>query len=65
MSDFHPRSTRALKRDVSADRGGSLLQTVIALWPYIWPSDRRDLRLRVWVTMWLLLAAKIATVAVP
>src|SRR3981081_4214983 len=65
MSDFHPRSTRALKRDVSADRGASLLATVIALWPYIWPSDRRDLKMRVWVTMGLLLVAKIATMAVP
>src|SRR5712672_4757255 len=65
MTDFHPRSTRALKRDVSADGGASLLGTVVALWPYIWPSDRRDLKLRVWGTMWLLLLAKIATMAVP
>jgi ABC-type transport system involved in Fe-S cluster assembly fused permease/ATPase subunit len=65
MTDFHPRSTRALKREVSADGAASLLQTVIVLWPYIWPSDRRDLKLRVWVTMLLLLAAKIATMAVP
>jgi ABC-type transport system involved in Fe-S cluster assembly fused permease/ATPase subunit len=65
MTDFHPRSTRALKREISADGGASLLRTVIALWPYIWPVDRRDLKLRVWVTMWLLLVAKIATMAVP
>src|SRR5258708_7662499 len=65
MTDFHPRSTRALKRDVSADSAASLLRTVVVLWPYIWPSDRRDLKLRVWVTMGLLLVAKIATVAVP
>src|ERR1700682_175011 len=65
MSDFHPRSTRSLKRDISADGTTSLLQTVIALCPFIWPSDRRDLKLRVWVTMGLLLVAKIATMAVP
>src|ERR1700687_4863168 len=65
MTDFSPRSTRGLKREVSADGGASLLQTVIVLWPYIWPSDRRDLKLRVWVTMALLLVAKIATMAVP
>src|SRR5260370_29229655 len=65
MSDFHPRSTRSLKREVSADGGASLLQTVIVLWPFIWPSDRRDLKLRIWVTMGLLLLAKIATMAVP
>jgi ABC-type transport system involved in Fe-S cluster assembly fused permease/ATPase subunit len=65
MTDFSPRSTHALKREISADGTSSLLQTVIALWPYIWPSDRRDLKLRVWVTMGLLLLAKIATMAVP
>jgi ABC-type transport system involved in Fe-S cluster assembly fused permease/ATPase subunit len=66
MTDFHPRSTRALKRDVSADGGAAgLLSTVILLWPYIWPFDRRDLKLRVWMTMLLLLVAKIATMAVP
>jgi ABC-type transport system involved in Fe-S cluster assembly fused permease/ATPase subunit len=65
MTDFHPRSTRSLKRDVSTDGAASLLHTVIVLWPYIWPSDRRDLRLRIWVTMALLLLAKIATMAVP
>jgi ATP-binding cassette subfamily B protein len=65
MTDVHPRSTRALKRDVSADGAASLVRTVILLWPYIWPSDRRDLKLRVWTTMLLLLVAKIATMAVP
>ncbi|HEY4407189.1 MAG TPA: ABC transporter transmembrane domain-containing protein, partial [Xanthobacteraceae bacterium] len=54
-----------MKRDVSADGAASLLRTVVVLWPYIWPSDRRDLKLRVWVTMGLLLVAKIATMAVP
>ena len=65
MSDIHPRSTRAFKREVSADGAASLLKTVVGLWPYIWPTDRRDLRLRVWATMVLLLGAKIATIAVP
>jgi ABC-type transport system involved in Fe-S cluster assembly fused permease/ATPase subunit len=65
MTDFSPRSTRGLKREVSADGAASLLRTVVVLWPYIWPSDRRDLKLRVWVTMGLLLVAKIATMAVP
>jgi ATP-binding cassette subfamily B protein len=36
-----------------------------ALWPYIWPADRRDLKLRVLIAMVLLLAAKLATIAVP
>jgi ABC-type transport system involved in Fe-S cluster assembly fused permease/ATPase subunit len=49
---------------VSASRG-ALLATVIHLWPFIWPSDRRDLKLRVLGAMGLLLAAKLATIAVP
>ena len=51
-------------RNVSADRG-ALLTTLIHLWPYIWPSDRRDLKLRVLGAMVMLLAAKLATIAVP
>jgi len=49
---------------VTADRG-ALLRTVINLWPYIWPSDRGDLKLRVLGALVLLLAAKLATIAVP
>src|ERR1044072_5488252 len=54
-----------MKREISADRGGALFRTVVRLWPYIWPHDRRDLQRRVvWATL-LLFAAKLATVAVP
>jgi len=54
-----------MKRDVSADGGGALFRTLMRLWPYIWPSDRRDLQWRVvWSTL-LLFGAKLATVAVP
>jgi ATP-binding cassette, subfamily B, heavy metal transporter len=52
------------EQPVSADRG-ALLRTVIHLWPYIWPSDRGDLKLRVLGAMLMLLAAKLATIAVP
>ena len=45
--------------------GGSLLEIMRGLWPYIWPADRRDLKLRVAVAMLPLLAAKLATIAVP
>src|SRR2546427_11383380 len=60
-----PRSTEAFKRDVSADGGASLLVIMRGLWPYIWPADRRDLKLRVAAAMVLLLAATLATIAVP
>src|SRR5882757_946971 len=65
MSDGAFRSTRALKREISLDGGGKLLPTLIGLWPYIWPSTRRDLKGRVAIAMVLLLIAKLATIAVP
>ena len=64
MTDFHPRTTAALKREVSGE-GGSLFAIMRGLWPYIWDSDRRDLKLRVAFSLVLLLAAKLATIAVP
>ena len=35
------------------------------LWPYIWPSDRPDLKRNVMWSLVLLLLAKVATMAVP
>ena len=52
-----------MRRDVSAD-GGKLFATLSRLWPYIWPSDRKDLQRRVVVATLLLFAAKFATLAV-
>jgi ABC-type transport system involved in Fe-S cluster assembly fused permease/ATPase subunit len=43
----------------------TLLRTLVHLWPYIWPSDRRDLKLRVLAATVLLFLAKLATIAVP
>src|SRR5690349_2694795 len=65
MSDGTFRSVRALKREISTDGGGALVPTLIGLWPYIWPSGRRDLKIRVVIAMVLLLFAKLATIAVP
>jgi len=50
--------------EISADRG-SLLRTLAHLWPYIWPGDRGDLKMRVVFSMVILLAAKIVTLIVP
>src|SRR5262245_10307029 len=63
--ESHPRSTEALKREASAGSGGSVFSIRRGLWPYIWPVDRRDLKLRIAVAMLLLLAAKLANIAVP
>jgi ABC-type transport system involved in Fe-S cluster assembly fused permease/ATPase subunit len=62
MSPRHHHSSTGTP--VSAERG-ALFRTVVNLWPYIWPSDRVDLKLRVLGAMLMLLAAKLATVAVP
>ncbi len=64
MSDHHHRRPTESKSRVSANRG-ALLATLVHLWPYIWPSDRRDLKRRVIGSLALLLAAKLATIAVP
>src|SRR5207342_35623 len=64
MSDHHPRHTAESESRISAARG-ELFSTIVRLWPYIWPSDRADLKMRVVGSLLLLLAAKLATVAVP
>src|ERR1700734_270665 len=51
-------------RDVKAD-GWSLFGTLFNLWPYIWPSDRADLKARGLFATALVFAAKLATVTVP
>jgi ATP-binding cassette, subfamily B, heavy metal transporter len=61
MTEPQSRTTRP---KISADRG-ALLRTLVGLWPYIWPSDRADLKMRVVLATLLLLFAKLATVAVP
>src|SRR4030081_58416 len=43
----------------------TLIGTLVHLWPYIWPSDRVDLKMRVVWSMVLLLIAKLAPLSVP
>jgi ATP-binding cassette subfamily B protein len=53
-----PASSRSIEQ-------ATLIGTLVHLWPYIWPSDRADLKMRVVWSMVLLLLAKLATLAVP
>ena len=46
-------------------RRATLLGTLVHLWPYIWPGDRADLKMRVVWSVVLLLIAKLATLSVP
>ncbi|MBO0756385.1 MAG: ABC transporter ATP-binding protein/permease [Bradyrhizobiaceae bacterium] len=63
MNIHHGLPTRSPK-PLFAERG-VLWRTLARLWPYIWPSDRPDLKLRVVGAIALLFVAKLATVAVP
>jgi ATP-binding cassette, subfamily B, heavy metal transporter len=57
---------REFQRPVQGQREfGALFSTLVHLWPYIWPTDRRDLKARVVFATLLIFVAKLATVAVP
>ena len=54
----------AQNKTVSADAGNPL-RTLLNLWPYMWPGDRADLKMRVvWATV-MLLISKIVLLLVP
>jgi len=65
MTALHGRSAHSDEMPVVSATRGALLRTLVHLWPYIWPSERSDLKLRVLAALGLLLAAKLATIAVP
>src|ERR1700742_4711710 len=62
-TDSHSAAT-APAPDDTAQRA-TLIGTLVHLWPYIWPGDRVDLKMRVVWSVVLLLVAKVATLAVP
>ncbi|MGX9428920.1 MULTISPECIES: ABCB family ABC transporter ATP-binding protein/permease [Bradyrhizobium] len=51
--------------DANRAEKATLVGTLAHLWPYIWPGDRTDLKMRVLWSMVLLLLAKLATLSVP
>jgi ATP-binding cassette subfamily B protein len=53
-----------MKRDMPRE-GGDFRRTFVSLWPFIWPWERPDLQRRVVWSLALLVAAKLATLAVP
>jgi len=55
----------ALQQKTVSAESGKTLSTIRNLWPYMWPSERADLKMRVvWATFYLLLS-KIILLAVP
>src|ERR1700727_2651458 len=65
----HTDSSRGAREALSsADKSvaeATLIGTLAHLWPYIWPGDRVDLKMRVVWSMVLLMVAKLATLSVP
>jgi len=60
-----PGSGGALPSPQSSIEKATLFGTLVHLWPYIWPGDRADLKMRVVWSVVLLLVAKLATLTVP
>jgi ATP-binding cassette, subfamily B, heavy metal transporter len=50
-------------KTVTADKG--MLETLRNLWPYMWPSERPDLKLRVVWAAFFLVVAKLLTLLIP
>src|SRR3954467_1529853 len=63
--DLAPSDGNALHPSDSPPDKATLTRTLLHLWPYIWPGDRADLKMRVVWSMVLLLIAKLATLSVP
>jgi len=57
-------SSEDAKPFVDAGRGG-MKGTMINLWPYMWPSDRPDLKRRVLYASIFMVIGKIVTVLIP
>jgi ATP-binding cassette subfamily B protein len=56
--------TEKKKKTVSADSGNPT-ETLVNLWPYMWPADRMDLKMRVvWATVFLIIS-KFVLILVP
>src|SRR5580692_171231 len=64
-SDSFPAAEEAKPAAATSIEQATLIGTLAHLWPYIWPGDRADLKMRVVWSMVLLLIAKVATLAVP
>jgi ATP-binding cassette subfamily B protein len=66
-TDSHPQAqdAQAAPSPASPADKATLIGTLVHLWPFIWPGDRADLKMRVAWSVVLLLIAKVATLAVP
>ncbi|MBN9008361.1 MAG: ABC transporter ATP-binding protein/permease [Rhizobiales bacterium] len=65
MADDSRSATVPVEPSDDPTRRATLGRALLHLWPYMWPGDRADLKMRVVWSMLLLVAAKIATLTVP
>lgn len=63
--DSAPSAGKALPSPDKSIQQATLIGTLMHLWPYIWPGDRVDLKMRVVWSIVLLLVAKLVTLLVP
>ncbi len=61
----HHKTSTFIAARKNAARRATLTGTVQLLWPYIWPTDRADLKLRVFLAVALMLLSKLITIAIP
>jgi ATP-binding cassette, subfamily B, heavy metal transporter len=61
----HHKTSTFIAARKNAARRATLTGTVQLLWPYIWPADRADLKLRVFLAVGLMLLSKLITIAIP
>src|SRR6476469_698071 len=64
-TDSHRSTGEAQASAGNQAEKATLIGTLAHLWPYIWPGDRADLKMRVVWSVVLLLIAKLATLSVP
>jgi ABC-type transport system involved in Fe-S cluster assembly fused permease/ATPase subunit len=64
-TDSSPGAGQAQPSSGRSVEQATLIGTLVHLWPYIWPGDRVDLKMRVVWSVVLLLVAKFATLSVP
>jgi ABC-type transport system involved in Fe-S cluster assembly fused permease/ATPase subunit len=65
LPDSSPGAGQAQSSSDRSVEQATLVGTLVHLWPYIWPGDRVDLKMRVVWSVVLLLVAKFATLSVP
>src|ERR1700678_3566160 len=61
----HQKTSTFVAARRNATRQATLTGTVQLLWPYIWPTDRSDLKLRALLAVDLMLLSKFSTIAIP